>query len=141
MAKITRIDIIKGISGKLGGNNSKEYFATNKCNYRIHLTKRFNLFLGGLTTEKQKKVRARFKSKQKTVTAWLRANRATKERPATEDYFLALALKHRYGFSNINQVCYKCLNENLVVVIPIIPTIFHCRKMGTCIKLHLLTTN
>ena len=39
MAKITRIDIIKDISGKFGSGNSKEYFATNKCNYRIHLTK------------------------------------------------------------------------------------------------------
>ena len=124
MAKFTRIDIIKGISGKFGGGNSKEYFVTNKCNYRIHLAKRVNLFLDGLATEKQKKVRARFKSKQKTAAAWLRANRATKDYPATEDYFLALALKHRYGFSNINQVCYKCLNENLLVVIPHNPNYF-----------------
>ena len=40
MAKITPIDIIKGISDKFGGGKSKEYFATNKCNYRIHLVKR-----------------------------------------------------------------------------------------------------
>jgi len=40
MAKITPIDIIKGISGKFGGGKSKEYFATNKCNYHIHLAKR-----------------------------------------------------------------------------------------------------
>ena len=33
MAKITPIDIIKGVSGKFGGGNSKEYFATNKCSY------------------------------------------------------------------------------------------------------------
>ncbi len=38
MAKITPIDIIKGVSGKFGGDNSKEYFATNKCSYNIHLT-------------------------------------------------------------------------------------------------------
>ena len=44
MAKITSIDIIKGVSGKLGGGKSKEYFATNKCNYRIHLAKRVNPF-------------------------------------------------------------------------------------------------
>ena len=44
MAKITPIDIIKGVSGKFGGGNSKEYFATNKCSYRIHLAKRFNSF-------------------------------------------------------------------------------------------------
>ena len=43
MAKITPIDIIKGVSGKFGGN-SKEYFATNKCSYRIHLANRVNPF-------------------------------------------------------------------------------------------------
>ena len=44
MAKITPIDINKGISGKFGGGNSKEYLATNKCSYRIHLAKRVNPF-------------------------------------------------------------------------------------------------
>lgn len=42
MAKITHIDIIKGFSSKLGSGNSKEYFATNKCSYHIHLAKRVN---------------------------------------------------------------------------------------------------
>ena len=37
MAKITSIDIIKGVSGKFGGN-SREYFTTNKTSYNIHLT-------------------------------------------------------------------------------------------------------
>ena len=36
MAKITPIDIIKGVSGKFGGGNSKEYFATNKCRKRLN---------------------------------------------------------------------------------------------------------
>ena len=31
MKKIIPIDIIKGISGKFRGSNSKENFATNKC--------------------------------------------------------------------------------------------------------------
>ena len=117
MAKITPIDIIKGVSGKFGGGNSKEYFATNKCSYRIHLAKRVNEFQGP-ATEKQLEVRARFKSKQNAVRAWLRANRATKNRPATEAYLMALALKRRYGFSNINQVVYKYLNDDLQVVLP-----------------------
>ena len=42
MAKITHIDIIKDFSSKLGSGNSKEYFATNKCSYHIHLAKRVN---------------------------------------------------------------------------------------------------
>ena len=44
MAKITPIDIIKGVSGKFGGGNSREDFATNKCSYRIHLANRVNPF-------------------------------------------------------------------------------------------------
>ena len=40
MAKIIPIDILKNISGKLGGGNSKKYLATNKCSNRIHLAKR-----------------------------------------------------------------------------------------------------
>ena len=45
MAKITPIDIIKGVSGKFGGN-SKEYFATNKTSYNIYFAKRVNDFQG-----------------------------------------------------------------------------------------------
>ena len=48
MAKITPIDIIKGVSRKFGGGNSKEYFATNKCSYHIHLAKRVNSYVRGL---------------------------------------------------------------------------------------------
>ena len=40
MAKIISFDILMNISSKLGGGNSKEYFATNKCSNRIHLVKR-----------------------------------------------------------------------------------------------------
>ncbi len=73
MAKITPIDIIKGVSGKFGGN-SREYFATNKTSYNIYFAKRVNDFQGP-ATEKQKEVRALFKRKQKAVADWLRANR------------------------------------------------------------------
>ena len=52
MAKITPIDIIKGVSGKFGGGNSKEYFATNKCSYRIHFAKRVNPFQVGCSKSK-----------------------------------------------------------------------------------------
>ena len=36
MAKITPIDILKGVSGKFGGGNPKEYFATNKGRKRLN---------------------------------------------------------------------------------------------------------
>ena len=116
MAKITPIDIIKGVSGKFGGN-SREYFATNKTSYNIYFAKRVNDFQG-LATEKQLEIRDRFKRKQKAVTDWLRANRPVNGRPATEAYRVALALKYRYKFSSINQVIYKYLNEDLQVVLP-----------------------
>ena len=116
MAKITPIDIIKGVSGKFGGN-SKEYFATNKTSYNIHFAKRVNEFKGP-ATEKQLEIRNLFKAKQKAVADWLRANRPMSGRPATEAYRVALALKYRYKFSSINQVIHKYLNEDLQVVLP-----------------------
>ena len=116
MAKITPIDIIKGVSGKFGGN-SREYFATNKTSYNIYFAKRVNDFQGP-ATEKQKEVRALFKRKQKAVADWLRANRPMSGRPATEAYRVALALKYRYKFSSINQVIHKYLNDDLQVVLP-----------------------
>ena len=36
MAKITPIDILKGVSGKFGGGKSKEYFATNKYTLKFN---------------------------------------------------------------------------------------------------------
>ena len=116
MAKITPIDIIKGVSGKFGGN-SREYFATNKTSYNIYFAKRVNDFQGP-ATQKQLEIRDRFKRKQKAVADWLRANRPVSGRPATEAYRVALALKYRYKFSSINQVIYKYLNEDLQVVLP-----------------------
>ena len=116
MAKITPIDIIKGVSGKFGGN-SREYFATNKTSYNIYFAKRVNDFQGP-ATQKQLEIRDCFKRKQKAVADWLRANRPVNGRPATEAYRVALALKYRYKFSSINQVIYKYLNEDLQVVLP-----------------------
>ena len=116
MAKITPIDIIKGVSGKFGGN-SKEYFATNKTSYNIYFAKRVNEFKGP-ATQKQLEIRDLFKRKQKAVADWLRANRPVSGRPATEAYRVALALKYRYKFSSINQVIHKYLNDDLQVVLP-----------------------
>ena len=116
MAKITPIDIIKGVSGKFGGN-SREYFATNKTSYNIYFAKRVNDFQGP-ATQKQLEIRDRFKRKQKAVADWLRANRPVDGRPATEAYRVALALKYRYKFSSINQVIHKYLNDDLQVVLP-----------------------
>ena len=46
MAKITPIDIIKGVSqvSLAAVSRKNKYFATNKYSYRIHLAKRINPF-------------------------------------------------------------------------------------------------
>lgn len=51
MARITPIDVIKGISGKYG-NKSNDYFATNSSRNKIHLAKFSNQYKGP-TTGKQ----------------------------------------------------------------------------------------
>ena len=51
LAKITPIDVIKGISGKYG-NKSNDYFATNSSRNKIHLANFSNPYKGP-TTEKQ----------------------------------------------------------------------------------------
>ncbi len=67
MAKITPIDIIKGVSRKFGGGNSKEYFATNKCSYHIHLAKRVNSYVRGLLFLRSTSVRSPFALRSSSV--------------------------------------------------------------------------
>lgn len=67
MARITPIDVIKGISGKYG-NNSNDYFATNSSSNKIHLAKFSNPYKGP-ATEKQLAQREKFATKQAACTA------------------------------------------------------------------------
>ena len=69
MAKITPIDIIKGVSRKFGGGNSKEYFATNKCSYHIHLAKRVNSSVQPPFNLRSSSVRAPFNLRSTSVRA------------------------------------------------------------------------
>ena len=69
MAKITPIDIIKGVSRKIGGGNSKEYFATNKCSYHIHLAKRVNSSVQPPFNLRSTSVRAPFELRSSSVQA------------------------------------------------------------------------
>ena len=66
MARITPIDVIKGISGKYG-NNSNDYFATNSSSNKIHLAKFSNPYKGP-ATEKQLAQREKFATKQAACT-------------------------------------------------------------------------
>ena len=72
MARITPIDVIRGISGKYG-SGSNDYFATNTSSNRIHLAKYLNKPTGP-ATELQVAQMQDFATQQKMAVAWLRAN-------------------------------------------------------------------
>ena len=107
MARITPIDVIKGISGKYG-NGSNDYFATNSSSNRIHLAKLTNPYKGP-ATEKQMAQREKFGTLQAAASAWLNANRpGEKNGPkGTAEYQKAQKLKRAFALSNVNQVLFK----------------------------------
>ena len=107
MARITPIDVIKGISGKYGGN-SNDYFATNKSSSKIHLAKFANPYTGP-STEKQVAQRMKFTERQMAITAWLNANKPseTNGTKGTAAYQWAQKTKKSMALSSITQVLYK----------------------------------
>ena len=80
MARITPIDVIKGISGKYG-NGSSDYFATNSSSNRIHLAKYLNKPMGP-ATQSQLEQMQKFSTQAKLASAWLRSNRPSTENGA-----------------------------------------------------------
>ena len=118
MAKITPIDVIKGITGKYG-SGSNDYFATNKSSNKIHLAKMTNPYKGP-ASEKQLAQQSKFAKKQAAVSAWLNANKPSEKNGAkgTEAYQLAQKLKKTMHFSCISQVIYKHLDEDGKVELP-----------------------
>ena len=118
MAKITPIDVIKGISGKYGGN-SNDYFSTNTSSNKIHLAKLKNPYKGPFT-DKQLAQQEVFASRQAALSAWLVANRPSAENgeKGTEAYQYAQKLKRAYAMSNINQVLLKYMDERYVITLP-----------------------
>ena len=118
MAKITPIDVIKGISGKYG-SGSNDYFATNKSSNKIHLAKLANPYQGPYT-EAQMAQREKFTSRQMAVTAWLNANKpsATNGMKGTAAYQWAMKMKKSMALSNVSQVIYKYLDEENNINLP-----------------------
>ena len=118
MARITPIDVIKGISGKYG-NGSNDYFATNTSSNRIHLAKYLNKPTGPATPEQLAQMEA-FGNQQKMAAAWLRANRPSEENgpKGTEAYQEAQALKKLAHLSNVRQIVLKYLDEDGNVTLP-----------------------
>ena len=121
MAKITPIDVIKGITGKYG-SGSNDYFATNKSSNKIHLAKMTNPYKGP-ASEKQLAQQSKFAARQAAVSAWLNANKPSEKNGAkgTEAYQLAQKLKKTMHFSCISQVIYKHLDEEGTVKLPTSP--------------------
>ena len=118
MARITPIDVIKGISGKYGSNSS-DYFATNRSSNRIHLAKYLNKPTGPTTSEQLAQMEA-FGNQQKMAAAWLRANRPSEENgpKGTEAYQEAQALKKQAHLSNVRQIVLKYMDEEGNVTLP-----------------------
>ena len=118
MARITPIDVIKGISGKYGGN-SNDYFATNKSSSKIHLAKFANPYTGP-STEKQVAQRMKFTERQMAITVWLNANKPseTNGTKGTAAYQWAQKMKKSMALSSITQVLYKYLDEENNIVLP-----------------------
>ena len=118
MARITPIDVIKGISGKYGSGSS-DYFATNTSSNRIHLAKYLNKPTGP-ATEMQLAQMQIFGKQQKMAAAWLRANRPSEENgnKGTEAYQEAQALKKQAHLSNVRQIVLKYMDEEGNVTLP-----------------------
>ena len=111
MARITPIDVIKGISGKYG-SGSNDYFATNTSSNRIHLAKYLNKPTGPATELQVAQMKA-FATQQKMAAAWLRANRPSEENgpKGTEAYQEVQALKKLAHLSNVRQIVLKYMDE------------------------------
>ena len=118
MARITPIDVIKGISGKYG-NGSSDYFATNSSSNRIHLAKYLNKPTGP-ATQNQLEQMQKFATQAKLASAWLRSNRPSTENGAkgTPAYQEAQALKRQLHLSNVRQVVVMYMDEEGNVTLP-----------------------
>ena len=118
MARITPIDVIKGISGKYGSGSS-DYFATNRSSNRIHLAKYLNKPAGPMT-EAQVRQTQLFATQQKMAAAWLRANRPSTDNgtKGTEAYQTAQRIKRQLCLSNVRQVILKYMDADGTVTLP-----------------------
>ncbi len=121
MAKITPIDVIKGISGKYGSGSS-DYFATNKSSNQIHLAKYQNKPTGEPTASQRETIK-KFTEQAKQASAWLRSNHPSAENGAkgTEAYQVAQALKRQLHLSNVRQIVIKYMDEEGNVKFPTSP--------------------
>mgnify|MGYP007068977196 CR=1 FL=1 len=115
MAKITPIDVIKGISG------SGDYFATNTSSNKVRLAKLKNPYKGP-ATEKQLARQQKFKARQAVVTTWLNDNKpaTTNGDKGTTIYQQVQKWKRTLGLSSVSQVLHKYLDDKNELHLPAI---------------------
>ena len=118
MARITPIDVIRGIHGKYGSSSS-DYFATNTSSNAIRLAKYLNKPTGP-ATEAQLTQMEKFGKRQKLASAWLRANRPSEKngKDGTLLYQMAQTLKKRAHLSNVRSIVIKYMDAQGNVLLP-----------------------
>ena len=118
MAKITPIDVIRGISGKYGSKSS-DYFATNSSSGNIRLAKLNNPYQGP-ATEKQLAQQSKFATRLAVVSQWLNANKPSEANgeKGTALYQQVQKLKRSYGLSNVTQVLYRYMDDSNAINLP-----------------------
>ena len=116
--KITPIDIIKDMSGKIC-QHSDTYVSLNTSSGKMFTGKRCHPYTGPLS-EKQIAQQQAFKARAEKATAWLLANRpsATNGPKGTAAYQLAVSIKKALQLSNVRQVVYKHMDDDGKVTFP-----------------------
>lgn len=116
--KITPIDIIKDMSGKIC-QHSDTYISLNTSSGKMFTGKRCHPYTGPLS-EKQLAQQQAFKARAEKATAWLLANRpsATNGPQGTAAYQVAQRLKKQLALSNVRQVVAKYMDESGEVKLP-----------------------
>jgi len=116
--KITPIDVIKGMSGKVC-SHSDTYITLNSTSGKMFTGKICHPFTGEATQSQLTQQQA-FKTALTHVNTWLIANKPSTTNGAngTSAYQEAESLKKQMGLSNIRQVIYKYMNAQGVVTLP-----------------------
>ena len=117
MAKITPINLIAGMSGKVC-QHGDTYFVTNRQTGRVHTAKMCNPKTGN-PSEAQLAQRSKFAKRTQNATQWIKTNGPTTEHPkGTEIYQKAMSAyraQHKIG-SFFGFIANKISEEGTVTI-------------------------
>jgi len=116
--KITPIDIIKDMSGKVC-QHSDTYISLNTSSGKMHTGKVCHPYTGD-PTAKQIAQQAAFATRAAQVSSWLNANKpsATNGTSGTAAYKEAQRLKKQLSLSNVRQVVSRYMDDSGKVTLP-----------------------